>query len=133
MQVLWYAITTLHLFLCLLLIVVILLQQGKGADMGATFGGGSTQTVFGSRGPANFFHYMTSTAAALFMATSLYLAMFPAAPGAVSKFGGGSETPSPSPTAEATPEPGGMAPEMTPAEDGSDTDADSEPLEGDVP
>ena len=122
MGVLWYIVTTLHLFLCLLLIVVILLQQGKGADMGATFGGGSTQTVFGSRGPANFFHYMTSVGAGLFMATSLYLAMFPTAPGATSKFGGGTETPSPT-TVESP------APEMTPEFEGGMEGGMEDPVE----
>ena len=74
-----YSVVGLHFFLCFLLIVVVLLQAGKGADIGAAFGGGSSNTVFGSRGPANFFHYLTYAAAGLFVATSLYLAIHPTA------------------------------------------------------
>lgn len=62
-----------HYFLCFFLVVVILLQAGKGADIGAAFGGAS-QTVFGSRGPATFLAKMTAVAAILFLATSMSLA-----------------------------------------------------------
>ncbi|MBI4126623.1 MAG: preprotein translocase subunit SecG [Deltaproteobacteria bacterium] len=63
----------IHYFLCFFLVVVILLQAGKGADIGAAFGGAS-QTVFGSRGPATFLAKMTAIAAILFLVTSLSLA-----------------------------------------------------------
>lgn len=66
----------LHILVCIILVVVVLLQTGKGADMGAAFGGGS-QTVFGSRGPTTFFHYLTTGAAMLFMFTSLFLSCTP--------------------------------------------------------
>ncbi len=56
------------------IIVLVLLQQGKGSDMGAAFGGGGSQSVFGSRGSANFFSRATSILAAMFFATSLALA-----------------------------------------------------------
>lgn len=71
-------VTGLHLFLCLILVLVVLLQAGKGSDVGAALGGGSSQTVFGSRGPATFFHYVTAGAAGLFVFTSLFLAIDPA-------------------------------------------------------
>ncbi len=57
---------------CLFLIVVVLLQTGKGADMGAVFGGGS-QTLFGSSGAGNFLTHLTTATAIIFMLTSLIL------------------------------------------------------------
>ena len=63
----------LHIVVCLFLIVIVLLQHGKGADMGATFGG-SSQTVFGSEGPLPLLNKITTGAAILFMVTSLMLA-----------------------------------------------------------
>lgn len=62
-----------HYFICFFLIVVILLQAGKGADIGAVFGGAS-QTVFGGRGPTTFLNKMTAVVAAAFMVTSIWLA-----------------------------------------------------------
>jgi len=56
------------------MILIVLLQTGKGADMGATFGGGSSQTVFGSSGPGTFLGKMTTFIAIFFMLTSLWLA-----------------------------------------------------------
>jgi preprotein translocase subunit SecG len=67
-----YVIPTIHVMACLFLIVVVLLQTGKGADMGAVFGGGS-QTLFGSSGAGNFLTKLTSGIAILFMLTSLIL------------------------------------------------------------
>ncbi|MBA4397112.1 MAG: preprotein translocase subunit SecG [Syntrophus sp. (in: bacteria)] len=64
--------TVLHVTVCIILILVILLQAGKGANMGAAFGG-SSQTVFGSSGPAGFLGKMTTVVAILFMITSLTL------------------------------------------------------------
>ena len=64
---------TVHYTLCIFLIIVILLQAGKGADIGAVFGGGS-QTVFGSRGPATFLSKLTAGVAIAFLVTSIWLA-----------------------------------------------------------
>lgn len=70
-----YTVTViLHLAVCFLMIAAILLQAGKGAEIGAAFGG-SSQTVFGSRGPANFLSKVTVVAAVIFMLTSLSLAL----------------------------------------------------------
>ena len=66
-------LTVLHVLVCFFLIAVVLLQRGKGAEMGAVFGGGASSTVFGSRGGANFLTKMTTASAALFMITSLTL------------------------------------------------------------
>jgi preprotein translocase subunit SecG len=65
-------ITVVHIIICVVLIMVVLLQTGKGAEMGAAFGG-STQTVFGSSGPAGFLSKMTTAVAVLFMITTLSL------------------------------------------------------------
>jgi preprotein translocase subunit SecG len=70
-----YTITViLHLIVCFLMIAAILLQSGKGAEIGAAFGG-SSQTVFGSRGPGTFLSKITVGAAVIFMLTSLSLAI----------------------------------------------------------
>ena len=65
-------ITIVHVFTCALLIGVVLLQQGKGADMGAVFGG-SSSTIFGSGGAGNFLTRLTTGLAVVFMVTSLVL------------------------------------------------------------
>ena len=67
------AITILHILSCFFLIGVVLLQTGKGADAGAAFGGGSSQTVFGSSGAGNLLTRLTTGTAILFMVTSLGL------------------------------------------------------------
>ena len=64
---------TLHIITCLSLVVVVLIQRGKGADMGAMLGGGGAQTVFGARGAGNFLTKFTTGAAIVFMITSLTL------------------------------------------------------------
>ncbi|HJP26829.1 MAG TPA: preprotein translocase subunit SecG, partial [Arenicellales bacterium] len=56
------------------MVVLILLQQGKGADAGAAFGGGSSQSLFGARGSANFLSRVTAVLATLFLLSSLGLA-----------------------------------------------------------
>jgi preprotein translocase subunit SecG len=67
-----YVVPVIHVVACLFLIVVVLLQTGKGADMGAVFGGGS-QTLFGSGGAGNFLTRLTTGTALAFMITSLIL------------------------------------------------------------
>ena len=69
-------IVVLHIAVSLALILIILLQTGKGADIGAVFGGGSSQTLFGSSGPTSFLGKITGAAAVIFMLTSLFLAYF---------------------------------------------------------
>ncbi len=63
----------LHVFVCLFLICIVLLQHGKGADIGATFGG-SNQSLFGTEGPLPLLNKITTLAAVIFMATSVALA-----------------------------------------------------------
>ncbi len=67
-------LSIVHLFICLLIIGVVLLQSGKGAEMGASFGGGGSQSVFGASGGGNFMTKLTTAAAVIFMLTSLTLA-----------------------------------------------------------
>ena len=71
-------ITVVHVLISLVLIGVVLLQKGKGAEAGAAFGGGASGTVFGSRGSGNFLSHTTATLAALCFLTSLSLAYFSA-------------------------------------------------------
>jgi preprotein translocase subunit SecG len=66
-------LSVLHVIVCIFLIAVVLLQRGKGAEMGAVFGGGASSTVFGSRGAGNFLTLLTKICAAVFMLTSLSL------------------------------------------------------------
>ena len=67
-------LTVLHVMVCLVLVIVVLLQHGKGADIGAVFGGGASSTVFGSRGAGNFLTKLTTASALIFMVTSMSLA-----------------------------------------------------------
>ena len=64
----------IHVIVSVALIMIVLLQTGKGADMGAAFGGGSSQTLFGSTGASTFLSKATTAAAIIFMVTSLGLA-----------------------------------------------------------
>ena len=66
-------LTVIHISVCFFLIVIVLLQSGKGAAMGATFGG-SSQTMFGSEGPLPLLNKVTTSAAVIFMVTSISLA-----------------------------------------------------------
>jgi preprotein translocase subunit SecG len=66
----------LHFIVCFVLIGVVLLQRGKGADLGASLGGGSANTVFGSRGAGNFLTKITTASAITFMLTSLTLSYY---------------------------------------------------------
>ena len=69
-------LTVIHITTIVLLVIAVLLQSGKGAEVSASFGG-SSQTVFGSSGGANFFQKFTYTLAAIFMMTSLTLTILP--------------------------------------------------------
>ena len=68
-------VTIIHIFVSIGLILVVLLQTGKGADMGAVFGG-SSSTIFGSSGAGNFLTRLTTGMAIVFMITSLTLGYF---------------------------------------------------------
>jgi len=70
-------ITLIHVIVCFFLVIIVLLQHGKGADIGATFGGGGN-TVFGTDGPVPLLNKVTTAAAVIFMLTSITLAYFSA-------------------------------------------------------
>jgi preprotein translocase subunit SecG len=80
----YIALSIMHLVVALGLILIVLLQSGKGADIGAAFGGGSSQTVFGGRGAATFLSKMTTAFAILFMVTSIVLTILSAQRGSTS-------------------------------------------------
>ena len=97
-------LTLLHIAVAFILILVVLLQTGKRADLAGAFGGGGSQTAFGARGAATLLSKVTTWSAVIFMATSLGLSLLG------SGSGGGSESvldsvPTPAATAPATPAP----------------------------
>lgn len=69
----WTFVSIIHILVCLILMFVVLLQQGKGGGMGAAFGGATTQ-VFGGRGAGNLLTRATAICAGIFMLTSVGLA-----------------------------------------------------------
>jgi preprotein translocase subunit SecG len=101
-----YFLITLHVIVSAILIGMVLLQKGKGADIGAAFGGAS-QTVFGPRGAASFLAKLTTSAAIIFMLTSLGLALTTAKKSSVME----SVKPEQTQTAPAVP----LAPPVAPA------------------
>ncbi|GAB1262439.1 preprotein translocase subunit SecG [Aurantivibrio plasticivorans] len=77
-------VIVVHVIAAAAIIGLILLQQGKGASMGASFGAGASQTVFGSQGSGNFFSRMTAMVAVVFFSTSFALAVIAKNAGEVS-------------------------------------------------
>jgi preprotein translocase subunit SecG len=73
MQILLYFVIAIHVIVCLFLIGVVLLQQGRSADLAGAFGGQGSQTAFGPRAAANIFTRLTAWAAVIFMISSLSL------------------------------------------------------------
>ncbi len=73
MQILLYFVVTLHVIVCLFLIGVVLLQQGRSADLAGAFGGQGSQTAFGPRAAANVLTRLTTWSAVIFMLTSISL------------------------------------------------------------
>jgi preprotein translocase subunit SecG len=106
------AVTILHVLVCIGLILVVLLQTGKGAEVGAVFGG-SSSTIFGSSGAGNFLTRLTTIMAIVFMATSLTLGYLTARRPAATIFD--NRAPAAEPRPSAVPEqqgaPAGAAPE----------------------
>lgn len=98
-----------HVLLALMIIGLVLLQRGKGAEAGAGFGSGASGTVFGARGTSTLFSKLTAVFAAMFFATSLTLAYLGARPTAeptsvLERAAQAATTPAPAPTP--TPAPG---------------------------
>ena len=85
------AITVLHILVSIFIIAVVLLQSGKGAEMGASFGSSGSQSVFGAGGGTTFLSKMTTGAAVIFMLTSLTLAYVSGNPSSTSIMSGKSK------------------------------------------
>jgi len=98
----------LHVLLALTIIVLVLLQQGKGADAGAAFGSGASGTVFGARGSGSFLTRMTTMFATLFFVTSIGLAVL-----AAHRTGDSGSVVDSAPAKEAPASTGGAAPEKS--------------------
>ena len=120
-------VTVLHIIVCIFLIIVVLLQSGKAADLAGAFGGMGSQTAFGPRGTATALSKATTIAAALFIITSLSLSILHTRAGG-SGAGGGSvleRTNLPAPVAPKqapVPAPGGKPGQQAPVEFGKPGD-----------
>jgi preprotein translocase subunit SecG len=77
-QIAFVALIVLYIFICFFLILVVLVQQGKGADIAGAFGGGGTQTAFGARGATTLLHKLTTGAFIGFIVLSLLLTVLQA-------------------------------------------------------
>ena len=114
---LYYLVTAVYVFVCFVLLMVILLQQGKGGDMASAFGGGSSQTAFGARGGATLLSKITAVFAALFMLVALGLAIIGerSDTGTLLRGTPGPATPAPAPAAPGSSPPAPATPESSTA------------------
>lgn len=100
-----------HVIISIFLILVVLVQQGKGADLAGAFGGGGSQTAFGARGATTLLHKLTTTFFILFVVTSMALAIRQARPRSSVMTGQPGAAPAtPAPVTPATPAPVSPAP-----------------------
>ena len=76
----YIVLVTIYVIICFFLILVVLLQQGRGADIAGAFGGGSSQTAFGARGATTFLHRLTTGAFVAFVLISMLLSILDARP-----------------------------------------------------
>jgi len=109
----YFVLVTIYVVICFFLILVVLLQQGKGADIAGAFGGGSSQTAFGARGATTFLHKLTTGAFVGFVVISMLLSILEARPksSVISKsLPAASKAAAPAPAAPAPAAPGQAAP-----------------------
>jgi preprotein translocase subunit SecG len=123
-------LTAIHVIVALFLIIVVLLQTGKRADLAGAFGGGGSQTAFGTRGAATVLSKATTGAAVIFMLTSIGLAVVSARPdrdtGSVLE-----EVEQSSPAAPALPEEGSELPPLPPLDEpAEESGSEPEPTDG---
>jgi preprotein translocase subunit SecG len=102
----YYVLIAVHVLVCLAIIGIVLLQAGKGADIGSAFGGGGSQAVFGSMGTPTILGKITTVVAIVFMLTSFGLAKFSSRAQSV--------VPANVPAPAETPAPGAPAPPAVP-------------------
>jgi len=126
-------LTVVHVIVAMFLIVVVLLQTGKRADLAGAFGGGGSQTAFGARGAVSILSKATTLAAVLFMVTSMSLAVLSSRSGSS---GGGSVLDQVAPaTTEEPADSGNQLPALPPADpivdDATGDDATGEPESND--
>jgi len=101
-----YFITAIHVIVCVFLIIVVLLQSGKSADIAAAFGGMGSQTAFGPRGTATLLSKATTISAVIFMLTSITLSIMAfRAPSSSSVLGGAKPAPVQKAPAQQRPQP----------------------------
>ena len=127
---LYYLVVTLYVINCLVLVLVILLQQGKGGDIANAFGGGASQAAFGARSGATVLSRATTVCAIIFVVGAITLSILgqrgpgsvlsgrapaPTAPPAGTTLPGTAPAVTPKPTNPAAPAPQGSAPAPTPA------------------
>ncbi len=115
-----YLLYVIHVLVCVFLILVVLLQQGKGADL-SVFGGGSTQTAFGARGATTLLHKLTVASFVIFILTTVSIALMQGGPGGTVMSGASAPpartapaNPAPAQPAPATPSPAPAAPANPP-------------------
>jgi preprotein translocase subunit SecG len=117
----YVALIVLYIFICFFLILVVLVQQGKGADIAGAFGGGGTQTAFGARGATTLLHKLTTGAFIGFIVLSLALTVLQARSrpsvvrGVAQKVNAQGVVPAQQPGAPGQPAPGQPAPGQPPA------------------
>ncbi len=132
-------LTVIHVIICIVLILAVLLQSGKAADLAGAFGGGGSQTAFGPRGSATLLSKVTTIGAILFMVTSLNLWILAGREGKSAVSG----VDAPAQTTQAPAAPGAKAPEtkteanpggaQTPAEKPAEKPADKAPAAATTP
>jgi preprotein translocase subunit SecG len=109
-------LTVFHVLVCIFLILVVLLQQGKGADWAGAFGGGGSQTTFGARGTGTILEKATTAAAIIFMLTSIALAILISQYSGSSVIREGAKTTAPQPAQPGQQPPAAPAPQNAPAQ-----------------
>jgi preprotein translocase subunit SecG len=116
-----YLLYAIHIIVCVFLILVVLLQQGKGADL-SVFGGGSTQTAFGARSATTLLHKLTVASFVIFILTTVSIGVFQGKSGSsvvsgVGRVKGKATLPAPAAPApvKTTPAPGAPAQAVPPA------------------
>lgn len=123
-----FVIIFLHVLVCFALIAIVLLQSGKGAEMGASFGAGGSQSVFGASGGNTFMSNLTTGAAIIFMLTSLTLAYLSGSGSSSSIMAGKSAKPAPAQKSAPASQPAVPSQPITPAAPAQSAPAPAEPL-----